>query len=66
MKVSVARDSAGVLGCSLSDADNTISAVVAGGAADAAGLKVGWLVTSVNGKAPFDELKKNPVGIIEL
>ena len=43
------RPPAGKLGCRIS-ADDRVSEVHAGGAAELAGLKVGWLVKSINGK----------------
>lgn len=49
------RQPAGKLGVRLS-ADSTISEVHAGGIAEAAGLKVGWLVKSINGQ-PVDSLQ---------
>jgi hypothetical protein len=47
--ITLLRQPEGKLGCRLSG-DNTVSEVHKGGAAEAAGLKTGWLVESINGK----------------
>ena len=47
--ITVLRQPQGTLGCRIS-ADNTVSAVHAGSAANVAGLREGWKVTAINGK----------------
>lgn len=51
--ITLLREPEGKLGCRMSGS-NTVSDVHRGGAAEAAGLRVGWLVKSINGRSTND------------